>query len=105
MRLENLYENFGQLSPEKQQGYIAFYRLRRAADMDKPAFKKKRKSGTAAPKKNELTEQEKLLMQLLGLKKNEVLALRSITEDSEVEANMDDEKLLQDPTYVEDEDE
>lgn len=105
MRLENLYENFASLPAESQQAYIAAYRLRRAIDMDKPAFKKKRKASSSPAKKTELSEQEKLLMQVLGLKKSEVIALRTITEDTEIEANPDDEKLLQDSTFEEEEDE
>ena len=76
MRLENLYQNFGKSSPEAQALYVAEYRLKRAVDMEKtPTWPKPKKVSLA---KNPLTEEEKALMKLLGLKKKEVIALRKL---------------------------
>ena len=82
MRLENLYTNFGESSPELQALYVTEYRRRRAEDMSKiPTWPKPKKAGktsktrkTIAP----LTVDEKQIMTLLGLKKKDVIAMRSM---------------------------
>ena len=84
MRLENLYENFGKASPEDQARYITEYRLRRAEDMAKPStYPKKKgvKKSTKSKTKIVLTEEEKALMKLLGVKKKDMIALRAIAEE------------------------
>ena len=80
MRLENLYENFGLASPEMQAKYITEYRLRRSEDLAKPSTYPKSKPKSSKPKLV-LTEEEKSLMKLLGLKKKDMVALRSIAEE------------------------
>ena len=83
MRLENLYENFGRSSPELQAKYITSYRLRRAEDMAKPpTWPKAKKAATkSARAKIILTDEEQTLMKLLGIKKKDIVALRSLTEE------------------------
>ncbi len=83
MRLENLYENFGEASPEEQAAYIAIYRLRRAEDLAKPSTypKKKKTTRTRKVPAKPLTEEEKTLMTLLGLKKKDVVALRALSQE------------------------
>lgn len=78
MRLEDLYKNFGESSPEEQAQYIADYRLRRAEDMSKAPTKTKRKTASPTDKKSKIdfSEEEKALMRTLGLKQRDVLALR-----------------------------
>ena len=79
MRLENLYPNFGTSSPEAQALYVSEYRAKRAEDMEKtPTWPKPKKLSVA---KNPLTEEEKVLMGLMGLKKKEVIALRTMKEN------------------------
>ena len=97
MKLHQLYENFGEATPEKQQEYIAAYRLRRAQDMEKPStFKKKRASVSTTPKPV-LSEEEKMLAKLLGLKQKDILALRNVAEVEETVSG--DEELLTDSTF------
>ena len=83
MRLENLYENFGRAAPELQAQYITSYRLRRAEDMDKPPTwpKTKKTAAKSAQAKIVLTDEEQTLIKLLGIKKKDILALRSLTEE------------------------
>ena len=81
MRLENLYPNFGKSSLEEQANYIATYRLRRAEDMGKqPTWPKPKKVSKSKAKALPLTEAEKSIMSLMGLKKKDVLAMREMRE-------------------------
>jgi hypothetical protein len=79
MRLENLYPNFGKSSPEAQARYVADYRLKRAEDMAKTPTWPKQKKTTTSTKAPPLTEEEKIVMKLLGLTKKEIIALRSLS--------------------------
>ena len=48
MRLENLYENFGNASSEMQAKYMSEYRLRRSEDLSKtPTWPKQKKASKA----------------------------------------------------------
>jgi hypothetical protein len=79
MRLENLYQNFGESSPEAQALYVTEYRLRRAEDMTKvPSWPKPTKKGKRK-KALPLSEDEKQVMKLLGLKKKDVIAMRAMS--------------------------
>lgn len=101
MRLENLYPNFLSLTPEAQLAYVASYRLCRAKDLT--LFRTKRK---AKPKstgsKIDLSDEEKAVMKLLGLKPKDLIALRTLQIDDETSA--EDEKLFTDETFEEGED-
>lgn len=104
MQLQQLYENFTLAPPERQQAMLASYRLRRAEDMSKPSTYRKKRVSTAKAKP-ELTEQEKIVMNLLGLKPKDIFALREITDvsiSSEEEGADDGAELFIDPTYEED---
>ena len=95
MRLEDLYENFGTAAPEAQLAYVSLYRLRRAEDLAKPSTYR-RKSTRTVQSKAALTEEEKLLCKLLGLKQKDILALRTApTEEDEVT-----EELFDDGTFT-----
>ena len=89
MRLENLYENFGKASPADQLKYIGEYRLRRAEDMAKPPtwpkvkLTKTGKVKSGKPRAKPLSEEEKTLMDLLGLKKKDVVALRALSPEED----------------------
>ncbi len=79
MRLENLYPNFGESSPEAQALYISEYRARRAEDMSKqPNWPKPKKTSKKRIAATPLTPEEKQIMKLLGLKKKEVIAMRKM---------------------------
>jgi len=76
MRLENLYENFGKASIESQASYMSEYRLRRAEDMTRtPTWPKVKKSSS---KVLPLTEEEKTIMTLMGLKRKDIIAMRQM---------------------------
>ena len=101
MQLQQLYENFALAPPNRQQEMIAIYRLRRAEDMAKPSTYKKKKP-SAAKAKPELTEQEKLMAQLLGMSKKDMLALReSMSQSTETEEEVADDSadLFKDSTF------
>lgn len=105
MQLQQLYENFSLATPERQQAMLALYRLRRAEDMAKTSTYRKKRVSTAKAKP-ELTEQEKIVMNLLGLKPKDIFALREITDVStggEEEGADDGAELFIDPIYEEDE--
>jgi len=96
MRLENLYPNFGTASPEDQAAYMSVYRLRRAEDMMQTSTYPKKKS-TAIRSKIDLSEEEKVLMKMLGLKQKDIQLLRN----SGTEETVDDLNLLQDNMFEE----
>jgi hypothetical protein len=103
MRLENLYLNFGKSTSEQQAEYIAIYRLRRATDLEKtPTSSKKKSSVTRSKIDLSLTDEEKAVMKMLGLKQKDILALRDAVGESEVEESGD---LFKDSTFEEGEDE
>jgi len=94
MRLENLYLNFGTSSSEAQAEYITAYRLRRAQDLEKiPTSKKK---GVTAKPRLELTDEEKAIMKLLGIKQKDIFALRSIALEAEEEVEETGELFKED---------
>lgn len=80
MRLEELYPDFSTALPEVQLHLVARYRQRRAEDMAKPntykVKKKKKPKKKAVNLATQLTENEKVLMKTLGLKKKQILAMR-----------------------------
>ena len=86
MRLENLYENFGLATPEEQARYIINYRLRRAEDLAKPSTwpKQKKTSASKSTKpKIQLSDEEKLMMKLLGIKQSDIASLRALSEEED----------------------
>ena len=101
MLLSQLYKNFGKSSPEEQAEYVAAYRLRRAADLaTTPANKERKLTAGTVLKKLILSEEEKLLMKLLGLKQKDVLAMRELKTSID-EADLNDTALLNDSTFEE----
>jgi hypothetical protein len=103
MRLENLYLNFGTGSSEEQAKYISEYRLRRAQDLERVPTSKKKSVSTKS--KLELTEEEKVIMKMLGLKQKDILALRSMTVEAEEETVEETGELFKDETFDEEEEE
>jgi len=108
MRLEQLYTNFGTSSPEEQACFIASYRAKRAEDMAKPStIKKKKKSVSVNTSKIDLSDDEKMLMKLLGLSKKDIIALRDTVqvEEEDQESDEDAALLLTGSTFIDEEDE
>ena len=98
MRLENLYPNFGKSPPEVQAAYVSAYRLRRATDL--ATVPSTKKPITVSKGKMELTDEEKAIMKLLGLKQKDVLALRS-NQSEPVEDDKEAVNLFKDDTFEE----
>jgi hypothetical protein len=102
MILEYLYPNFGLASSEDQLAYVTSYRFRRSQDLAKTPPSRRRSSSASRSKIDlSLTEEEKRVMKLLGLKKKDIITLRDFM--TEPEESSDDVKLLLDPTYEEEE--
>lgn len=101
MRLEDLYTNFGEQSPEDQLKFIAEYRLRRAEDMEKPSTFKKKRRVNSTPKPV-LTEEEKVVMKLLGLKQKDIIALREAATSVD---DSDDADLFNEDSFDTDDEE
>jgi hypothetical protein len=105
MRLENLYKNFATSSIEEQMLFIRDYRLRRSIDLDKPSTYKSKSVKTSKIDVSGLTEEEKKIMKLLGLKQKDIVALRAAAS-KEVGVEDDDDaqvELFSDSTFSEDE--
>lgn len=100
MRLENLYKDFFHSSHEDQLSHIVSYRLKRAADLDKPSSEKpvRLKKTTSLS----LTKEEKAVMKMLGLKPKDLLALRETSGTSEDKEETED--LFKDSTFDEEDD-
>ena len=97
MRLENLYPNFGKACVEEQAAFISAYRLRRAEDMAKPSTYAKRASVNKSKIDLSLTPEELALMNMLGLKKKDMMLLRASTEI--IEESTNDVDLFTDNTF------
>lgn len=102
MRLEGLYKNFGRSSPEEQLAYVVEYRLRRAKDLE--TIPKSKPVTTSKKISLDLTEEDKALMKLLGLKKKDIIALRSATSNGDAEETGSSEDLFKDDTFEGEED-
>lgn len=102
MRLEDLYTNFGKSSPEEQAKFVAAYRLKRAIDLETPV--KSKQKTTVAKQSIELSEAELTLMKMLGLKKKDMLALRTEASTDNGEESGTGEDLFKDDTFDEGED-
>jgi hypothetical protein len=102
MILENLYENFGTATPERQAEFMSEFRLRRAEELSNPATTSKRRMTTSSVNRSkiDLSDEEKALMKMLGLKQKDMIALRATTE---VEEEDDGTALLTDNIFDEDE--
>ena len=99
MRLENLYPNFGKACAEEQAAFISAYRLRRAEDMAKPSTYAKRTSVNKSKIDVSLTSEELALMKMLGLKKKDMMLLRTSTEV--IEESTNDINLFADGAFEE----
>jgi hypothetical protein len=94
MQLQNLYQNFNTASDEEQLAMLIAYRTRRAVDLETELPKKK---SSTASSKIPLTEEEKAIMKVLGLKQKDIIALRELN----VEESTNDTLLFEDELYSE----
>jgi hypothetical protein len=95
MRLEQLYPNFGTSSPEEQASFLASYRAKRAEDMAKPSTMRKKKTNPSViTSKIDLSDDEKMLMKLLGLSKKDIIALRDTVQVEEETQESDEDAAL-----------
>ena len=95
MRLENLYPNFGTATPEAQAQFMSWFRLKRASELATPPKETKKRSVIAS--KIDLSDEEKMMMKLLGLKQKDIAALRMQDEAEEDKAS--DVELFKDPAF------
>ena len=103
MRLEQLYKNFGLASPEEQAEFISAYRFKRASDLSSSSTVQKKQlttSSNTSTSKLALSEEEKLLMKMLGIKQKDIIAMRQVSL-TEVESSENESDLLKDSTFDE----
>lgn len=100
MRLENLYSNFGLMSVDEQQKFISDYRFKRQMELDSTKQATKVKSSVKGSK-IELSDDEKTLMKLLGIKAKDIEVLRNAANIEEHSQN--DEAIFADDTFEEEE--
>jgi hypothetical protein len=102
MQLSQLYKNFATSTQEEQEEFISLYRRKRAVDLSSstPTQRKKTPAGVSISTKLALSEEEKLLMKMLGLKQKDILAMRT-AKIGEDEVNEDESVLLKDSTFDE----
>lgn len=89
MKLEELYQDFELLSPEERMAFVAEYRAKRASELRKNDEAKTKKQLSIG-----FTEQEKLMMKLLGLKAKDLKALKSLKDDDVSENNSEEEAAI-----------
>lgn len=97
MRLENLYPNFGLMPVEKQVEFVSAYRFKRQMELDSAKSVGKAKIQSVKRSKIELSDEEKALMKLLGIKAKDIETLRGAMKSEEVSS--DDEKIFADNTF------
>jgi hypothetical protein len=83
MKLEQMYLDFTQMDEPAQVFFIQEYRKKRLYDLSHVVTKTKTSS------KVELTEEEKVMARLLGLKTKDMIALRAIGPLDEEEESGD----------------
>lgn len=97
MRLENLYPNFGLMSVEKQVEFVSAYRFKRQMELDSVKSVGKTKTQSVKHSKIELSDDEKALMKLLGIKAKDIETLRGAMKSEEVSS--DDEEIFADNIF------
>lgn len=85
MQLQQLYEDFITLSPTGQLEFVFSYRKARAIDLADV----KAKSKQPVMSKIDISDEEKVVMKLLGLKMKDILALRTMNMQEEPEEDKD----------------
>ena len=85
MQLQQLYEDFATLSPAGQLEFVFSYRKARAMDL----VEVKTKSKQPVVSKIDISDEEKVVMKLLGLKMKDILALRTMNMQEEPDEDND----------------
>lgn len=99
MRLEDLYKDYDSLSQDERLSFVANYRQQRSCDIQKTETKSKVRTPAVI-----LTEEEKVLMKLLGIKMKDIQALKAIQiEQSTEESSEEDDAALfdEDSSFLE----
>lgn len=81
MRLEHLYEDFVLMDEAKQLQFIQDYRVRRQSDLSSVV------KSSRVTSKIGITEEERVIMKVLGLKMKDIVALRKANIVEEPEDN------------------
>ena len=76
MKLEQLYQDYNELSSEEKLYFISQYRQRRSEDLSKEVVGKKGKKSNTV----KLTTAEKLLLKTLGITQKDLKALKAMQE-------------------------
>jgi hypothetical protein len=84
MKLDQMYLNFTQVEEPAQVLFIEEYRKKRFLDLSQIVTKTK-----TSTSKIDITEDEKVMMKLLGLKMKDIVALRAIGPLEEEEESGD----------------
>lgn len=89
MKLQNLYHDFSLMGELTQAQFISEYRERRFKDLNSAVSTLSKKELAV-----QLTIEEKLAISLLGLKRKDILALRSLTPPEPEEGDLFDDNGL-----------
>lgn len=90
MKLEELYPNYNEMTQEERFAFVAGYRFKRASDLSRTEEPSAKKQGLLV-----LTEEEKVLMKLLGIKQKDIKALRALQgEEPPSEETPEDDAVL-----------
>jgi hypothetical protein len=76
MKLEELYPNYNEMTQEERFAFVAGYRFKRASDLSHTEEPSAKKQGLLV-----LSEEEKVLMKLLGIKQKDIKALRALKDE------------------------
>ncbi|OQB74765.1 MAG: hypothetical protein BWX92_02883 [Deltaproteobacteria bacterium ADurb.Bin135] len=97
MKLEQLYQDYNELSSEEKLYFISQYRQRRSEDLRKEVVGKKGKKSNTV----ELTTAEKLLLKTLGITQKDLKALKAMQESlPEPEESEEDVAVLFDESNI-----
>jgi hypothetical protein len=77
MKLEELYQNYNDLNQDDRLAFIASYRHKRAVDLTHTETPTAKKQGLLV-----LSEEEKVLMKLLGIKQKDIKAFRALKDEA-----------------------
>lgn len=96
MKLEELYKDYNDLNQDERLAFIASYRFKRAVDLTHTEEPSAKKQGLLV-----LTEEEKVMMKLLGLKQKDLKALRALKDEpADVEVEVDTETTSEEEDAV-----
>lgn len=90
MKLEEMYTDYNSLGQDERLFFVIQYRQRRAFDLSKVEEKKSsKKQGSLL-----VSEEEKVLMKLLGIKAKDIIAFRALKELEPTEESSPEEDAI-----------